>query len=254
MREEQNYLVVKHNDLIREVQARLSLTVNEQKVALYLVSLINPDDKDFDIVFVSISALCELFGLEKVKGNYERLKKAIKTLRDKSCWIQGKLFSWIDAPEVIPNSGMVRVKLSESLKPYLLQLKENFTKYKLYNVLVLKSKYSIRIYELLKSYFWEDTYSVTIQEFKKSICCDTFNEFKDFNKWVLAPAIKEINELTDIYVEVTKLKTGKCITDLKFDIKEPSKVMPFDSILYKINEVHMRLKKASSTSKRKRKF
>lgn len=254
MREEQNYLVVKHNDLIREVQARLSLTVNEQKVALYLISLINPDDKDFDTVFVSISSLCELFGLEKEKGNYRNLKKAIKTLRDKSCWIQGKLFSWIDAPEVIPNSGMVRVKLSESLKPYLLQLKENFTKYKLYNVLVLKSKYSIRMYELIKSYFWEGTYSVTIQEFKKSICCDAFNEFKDFNKWVLAPAIKEINELTDIYVEVTKLKTGKCITDLKFDIKEPSKVMPFDSILYKINEVHMRLKKASSTSKRKRKF
>lgn len=254
MREEQNYLVVKHNDLIRKVQALLSLTVNEQKVALYLISLINPDDKDFDAVLVSISALCELFGLEKVKGNYERLKKAIKALSDKSHWLNGELFRWVDTAKVIPNSGMVRVKLSESLKPYLLQLKENFTKYKLYNVLVLKSKYSIRIYELLKSYFWEDTYSVTIQEFKKSICCDTFNEFKDFNKRVLAPAIKEINELTDIYVEVTKLKTGKCITDLKFDIKEPSKVMPFDSILYKINEVHMRLKKASSTSKRKRKF
>ena len=254
MREEQNYLVVKHNDLIRKVQALLSLTVTEQKVALYLISLINPDDKDFDTVFVSISALCELFGLEKEKGNYKNLKKAIKALSDKSSWLNGELFRWVDTAKVIPNSGIVRVKLSDSLKPYLLQLKENFTKYKLYNILVLKSKYSIRIYELLKSYFWEGVYSVTIQEFKNSIGCDKFNEFKDFNKRVLTPAIKEINELTDIYVEVTKLKTGKCITDLKFDIHETSEKLPFDKILSKIYEVDMRLKRASSTSKRKRKF
>ena len=65
MREEQSYLVVKHNDLIRKAQS--FLTVTEQKVVLYLISLINPDDKDFDTVLVSISILCELFGLEKVK-------------------------------------------------------------------------------------------------------------------------------------------------------------------------------------------
>lgn len=254
MREEQNYLVVKRNDLIRKVQIELKLTVTEQKIAAYLTSLVNPDDKDFDAVLVSISALCEIFGLEKEKGNYKNLKKAIKVLSDKSSWLNGELFRWVDTAKVIPNSGIVRVKLSDSLKPYLLELKENFTKYKLYNILVLKSKYSIRIYELLKSYFWEGVYSVTIQEFKNSIGCDKFNEFKDFNKRVLTPAIKEINELTDIYVEVTKLKTGKCITDLKFDIHETSEKLPFDKILSKIYEVDMRLKKASSTSKRKRKF
>lgn len=36
--------------------------------------------------------------------------------------------------------------------PYLLQLKERFTRYELKNILYFKNKYSIRIYELLKQY------------------------------------------------------------------------------------------------------
>ena len=44
IREARNELVVKHNDLLRK--SRYTLSANEQKIIIYLVSKINADDKE----------------------------------------------------------------------------------------------------------------------------------------------------------------------------------------------------------------
>ena len=118
-------------------------------------------------------------------------------------------------------SGVIKIKLHNSLKPYLLELRENFTKYELINVLVLKSKYAIRLYELLKSYLWMGSWEVNVKDLRSVLEVeDKYLEFKEFKRRIIVPAVNEINKYTDLEVKYTTLKTGKEITKIHFTIGE----------------------------------
>lgn len=56
---------------------------------------------------------------------------------------------WVASSEYI-GDGVIGLGFSQKLIPYLLQLKNKFIRYQLENVLNLKSKYSIRLYGIMK--------------------------------------------------------------------------------------------------------
>ena len=224
IREARNELVVKHNDLLRK--SRYTLSANEQKIIIYLVSKINADDKELKEIEINILDFCKVIGIEINGDAYNRVKETIKSLADKSWWLtftekKETLFRWINEAEIEKGNGIIKLQLSNHLKPYLLELKQNFTKYELINVLSLRSKYSIRLYELLKSYLWQGGWQVSVKEIRELLETEgKYKEFKDFRKRVLNPAIEEINGYTDLQIKMTTLKSGKTISHLHFKIDE----------------------------------
>lgn len=222
--EDRNELVVKHNDLLRK--SRYSLTANEQKIIIYLISKIQAEDNEFLDVEVSLNELCKLFGVQRNGKEYDLLRDSIKHISDKSWWVEVEpkkkvLFRWIVEAETNENKGIAVLRLSKHLKPYLLELKENFTKYELINVLALKSGYSIRLYELFKSYLWIGTWKVSLEEIRDILeVGEKYPEFKIFKRAVLDKAIKEINTYTDIVAEMETVRSGRKIAALKFNIRE----------------------------------
>lgn len=48
---------------------------------------------------------------------------------------------------------------------------------------------------------------------------DSYPQFKDFNKWVLKPAMKEVNENTDLTIIMETSKKGRSIHALRFFVK-----------------------------------
>ena len=108
------------------------------------------------------------------------------------------------------------------MKPYLLQLKEKFTEYELIYTLNFKSKYSIRLYEYLKSIHYN-----TLKQYKTQIPIDKFQKildsnytvFKDFHSRVLKPAYKEINQYSDINFEYEIITKGRKAVDIKLMIE-----------------------------------
>ena len=224
IREARNELVVKHNDLLRK--SRYTLSANEQKIIIYLISKINTDDKELKEIEINILDFCKVIGIEINGDAYNRVKETIKSLADKSWWLtftekKETLFRWINEAEIEKGNGIIKLQLSNHLKPYLLELKQNFTKYELINILSLRSKYSIRLYELLKSYLWQGGWQVSVKEIRELLETEgKYKEFKDFRKRVLNPAIEEINGYTDLQIEISTLKRGKSISHLHFKIDE----------------------------------
>lgn len=221
---ERNHLVVKHNSLIQKT--RYSLTTQQQKVLLYTISKIQPGDDDFKEYEFEIKDLCVLFGIDANGASYENFRDSIKKLSDASFWMrQGEdteiLVRWYN--EVIINHSNTKVKLvfNKHLKPYLLELAGQFTSYELANTLLMKSKYSIRIYEILKSYEAIGMYKTDIETLKHLLdCSDNFAVFKDFRRRVLDVAMAEINEYSDLQVEFTPLRTNRAFTHLIFTINK----------------------------------
>lgn len=236
IKEERENLVVKENTLIRKT--RYDLSLSEQKILIYIISKIMADDKDFKHITFRIADYIQVAGIKQRGGSeYEYIKDSIQSIRNKSWWIkEGKketLFSWIDTATIKENIGEVDVVLSESLRPYLLDIKGNFTAFNLVNILVLHSKYSVRLYELFKSYLWLGRYEVDLSEFRKILnITDKYEDYTELKRNVILPSIKEINKYTDLDIKYTAVKIGRRVEKLIFEISETRGVqMTIDLLL-----------------------
>lgn len=228
MKQDERYLdlrkntVVKANELIQK--SRFSLSLQQQKIVLYLISQITPYDEDFKLYEFSINEFCRVCGIDTTSGNnYADLKNAIKEIADKSIWIKlenGKqtLVRWIEKPYINENSGIIQIKLDADMKPYLLQLKHNYTQYELLWTLNFKSKYTIRLYELVKSiHFHElEDYSreFELDDLRRMLGAETYKTYQTFKSRALEPAIREINGYSDKNVSYEPIKRGRAVVKI----------------------------------------
>ena len=222
--EVRSYMVVKSNDLIQ--RSRFTLSVQEQKIVLFLISKIKPGDSEFHEYEFDIVDFCKVCGIYSDGGqNYENVKAAVKSLADKSIWIpvddkKEVLVRWINKAAAYKGSGKITIRLDDDLRPYLLQLKARFTQYELLYVLAMKSQYSFRLYELLRSYeYTHKPIEVDIDALKKSIMAEKYERYADFKRYVIDIAIREINALSDLKVEYAPKKQGRRFAALVFTIE-----------------------------------
>lgn len=228
--ETRNFPVVKSNYLIQKT--RYDLSLQEQKLVLHLIQMIEPNDEEFKKYRFSVQEYCDVCGIDRNNGgNYIKIKKSLKSLRDKSFWMELEdesevLMSWVSKVRVYPSKGVIDVELDDDLKPYLLQLKSFFTKYNYLYVMTMKSQYSIRMYELLKSFENMAKISYGVNELRKLLGLpdDTMPRWVDFKRFVIEQAIKEINELTDISVTYKPIKKGRSVEEIHFNISPKSEI------------------------------
>ena len=130
-----------------------------------------------------------------------------------------KQLSWVSYVEYDVSNGKIEIAFDPRLKPYLLQLKREFTSYKLKHVLELKSSYSIRIYEILKKWQTIGKIEIQLEDLRKMLgVTDKYLEYHNFKKRVLNKAKTEINEKTDLSFDFEEVKTGRMVTGIKFFI------------------------------------
>lgn len=218
---ERKQLIVKSNQVIQK--SRYHLTIQQQKLILYLISKIRPDDTEFKEYIFDLKDICKILNINIDGTNYIRLKDSLQKIADTSFWLEidgvDRLYRWIDDVVLFKKEPKVKIKLDEDLKPFLLQLKESFTYYQLENVLCFDSKYSFRLYELFKSYEFKTDFIISVDDLKKYLMADNkYDRFTLFKTNVLNKAIDEINRYTDLKVSYELIRKNRVITDIKFDL------------------------------------
>lgn len=214
-------LSTQHNKLI---QARYTMTLQEKRLVLWLISQIEPHDKQFKIYKVPLKALAEYIGVDGNKDFYRRLRDITGRLRTRPIDIEepDKFLqtTWLSSAEYHFGQDYVALEFSQKLRPYLLQLKSNFTKLQLNIALSLSSIYAIRIYELVKQYEKIQTRRISLTELRHylSIPDDEYAKYNHFKDKVLHIAQREINTKTDLHIEIEEIKTSRKVTDLCFHI------------------------------------
>jgi len=221
-----NKTVTKANDLIQK--SRFNLSLQQQKIVLYLISQITPYDENFKLYEFSIAEFCRVCGIDDNNGKtYQDLKAAIKEIADKSLWVaidekRETLLRWIEKPYIDAGSGTIKIRLDSDMKPFLLQLKQNFTSYELLWTLHFKSKYTIRLYELLKSIHFHDLESYQrsfpVDELKRLLGGERYKEYRDFKRRVLMPSIDEINQYSDKTVTFEEVRRGRKVIEGEFKV------------------------------------
>jgi len=125
---------------------------------------------------------------------------------------------WVSGIEYVDDEATLNLYFAPKIIPYLSQLSGNFTAYKLKHISKFKSKYGIRLYELLIQWKAIGSREITIEEFRdKFDLVDKYPSIKDLKKYVLEPALGDINEHSNMIVKMGQRKRGKRIAALQFD-------------------------------------
>jgi plasmid replication initiation protein len=215
--------VAKANDLIQK--SRFDLTLQQQKIVLFLISKIRMEDEEFKLYEFDIKEFSKVCGF--TGNNYALIKESIKAIADKSLWVRlenGKetLLRWIEKPYIDYNKGVIQIRLDRDMKPYLLQIKKDFTKYELIWILAFSCKYSIRLYELISSIHYNELKefkrSFTVDELKTLMGAETYKAYKDFRVRALEPAIEEINHYSNKSISYTAIKKGRSIEKIELTV------------------------------------
>jgi plasmid replication initiation protein len=226
-----NDLVVKDNALIN---ASYNLEVTEQR--LILLSIIRARETGQGIssdskLEIHASDYASRFDVTK-EAAYNALKNAVNNLferkfsfkeihkdTNKEIVVKSR---WVSRIAYVDDLATLEVTFAPDVVPLITRLEKHFTSYQLKQVAQLTSKYAIRLYEFLIA--WRDvgkTPVISLSEFREKLGLD-INEYQkmvNFKSRVLEPAIKQINELTDIHVKYEQYKTGRSISGLSFTFK-----------------------------------
>jgi plasmid replication initiation protein len=217
-------IAMQHNNL---VEAKYSMTLQQKRVMIWLVSQIKPDDIDFKEHILTIKNLIEICQLSG-ESSYKEIKNITFSLVEKGIRIidisdpnnkREIQVSWLSSADYY--KGQVKLSFSPKLKPYLLQLKDKFTAINALDLMQFTSIHAIRIYELLKQYQDIGERTLTIEEIKE--CCGVngkLTKYSDFEKKILLIAKREINEKSDIKFEFERKKRIRKILAIKFIISK----------------------------------
>ena len=201
----------------------------ELKLLDTYISKINPlDEKSAEVMFTR-QEYQDLLGLKEIRpvqlNNY--LKKFIGntiTLKTERGYENYTLFSKATLLKNDFGEWEITIKCADEMKMFFFELKKlGYKSYLLQNTKNLTSKYSIRLYNMLKdkafgTFRWE----VDLSELRELLGATEklYEKFGEFNRRVLQKAEEEINKHTDIEFSYEKIKRGRLTRGIVFKIKK----------------------------------
>jgi plasmid replication initiation protein len=222
-----NRLVYQHNNLIR---ARYRITLDQKRLIIAALSLCNQEENFPNLITVSAKYYSDLYGI-KIDSAYGQIKNALDNLYDQSISIViddngteriGKT-RWIYTKLTNENSneGEVSFQFNPDLKEYLFDINNNFTKYRIRHVLGLKSVYAIRIYELMCQHLEKGSFYLWVSDFRKLFELENkYKMFSEIKKFILNPAMKELNKKSNVNIDFTTEKKGRTVKKIIFNFSE----------------------------------
>lgn len=221
------------------VNSRYRLGVVEQRMIIALASHINKHGDDFDQCMIDANDLAKFMGLD-AKSAYGQLKRTAdalvkcivsfewyKTPKSKQkSWIKANWFDYIcyDAETVT-----IVFKFGSLVKPLLLEVVEAYVRAEAKPLMKFRRSASYRFYNFAVEWQKLREKTISIDDLKHMLMLDDeYPLYGGLNQKVIAPAIKEINKLTDYEISYMPKKTGRKITDIVFKIKvkNKSKIKP----------------------------
>lgn len=216
------------------VNSRYRLGVVEQRMIIALASHINKHGDDFDQCMIDANDLAKFMGLDP-KSAYGQLKRTAdalvkcivsfewyKTPKSKQkSWIKANWFDYIcyDAETVT-----IVFKFGSLLKPLLLEVVEAYVRAEAKPLMKFRRSASYRFYNFAVEWQKLREKTISIDDLKHMLMLDDeYPLYGGLNQKVIAPAIKEINKLTDYEISYMPQKTGRKITDIVFKIKVKNK-------------------------------
>ena len=234
-----NYFIVKGNQIVQH--AHYSMPLADQKVLASLIRSIKPKQKTLSVKF-STKDYMHMLGMKRSGTTFDGIMHTLYHILNDNFFIQrpdGKYESWVWLDKVIadPNGkgkGNFNVRFKPELKQYLFNQSLKYrTIYKFSDIMLMRSRYSPRLYEIFRSnqsrqkvqkqglnysiselkqglnLMQRDKRTGKVKHDKKGKVLYMYPRFANFNSRVLKPAKHEINMLTEYNVKMKRIRHGR---------------------------------------------
>ena len=212
------------------VEASYQMTLDEMRVLSLTLGVFDPlnPKRGFDF---TVSEFCEHFPDVNPDIAYVQVQKAIRKISSRWMVLQNDErvlheVAFVTDRVYFKKEGRFYIEFHEKLLPYIANLKNKYTKYELVNIGAFTSTHTIRLYELCSQYRKVGEREIKLDELKDWLqISNKYKVYADFRKWVLEPAVEEINAKSDLLVSVDAITRGRRIVALKFTISVKKKAV-----------------------------
>lgn len=223
--------VVIQNDFIKAKASR-DMDANAQKFLRIAIAQSKISDTEFYKYEVSANELADMFGVSP-QNIYQHIDRwttqcmgtvmEFKKLGEKKF----RKFPLFDSCEY--GNGILTMELHKKMTPFILGIQKQlgFTQYELSNILTVKGKYTIRIYEMMmcemknrKAYANKTVeFDLFIEDMRVQTGTEKmYKQIGEFKRYVLDKAIAEIEKSMNWKIETENVKTGRNITAIHFKV------------------------------------
>ncbi len=210
------------------------MTLQEAKLLRIAITNVSQYDEELMEYNIGIKKLALILGVtdanmyRDIKDICTKISRRTLEVREntddkKSSW---KVYPWMRRASYSKETNIVTLRLNDEIKEYVIELERLFTRYKLINILALKSYYAIRIYEILISVFnkykkRKKYFEFGVEELREMTGTEKkYVGIGQFKLRVLDIAVTEINKSTDLEISYKTKKTGRFITHIIFKVEE----------------------------------
>lgn len=224
-------LVVQSNKLV-EAHYKQQYTVQEQRMVLWVISEIHKEDyfkapkHEHKKITISAQKYAELVDIS-IKDIYKRAKEVGDNLMQKVITIKTddgwKMFHWVETMEYHKGTAIIEVSIAPAIIPYIIDLKEKFTSFRLENVLYLRSSHAIKLYQILTQYKQIGEREITVDDLRSILGISDEKAYKQFGhikRNILEISKREINEKTDLIMSYSVIKQSRKVVAIKFKITQ----------------------------------
>lgn len=228
-----DFMIQKSVPLLEELR-KAHLTMQELKVIEVYLSRIDSHRPDKREIVFNNEDIKNIFG--EVSVNWLRtclnnvislkvsnLNTEVSTTEQNINLFEMSELEYYDSDNIIS----FRLKCSESALKYIFNIEElRYLRYKLRNVIYLKSKYSYNLFLWLVNQkckyknheeHLKEALTISIEDLK-SLLNIPYDEFKLINKLILKPCMAEINEKTNLKYNYYTIKRSRTVIAIEFDI------------------------------------
>lgn len=225
---EKHEKVFMDNQLAR-AEWHTSSVITERALAEVISQIKNNDEKLKASYKIPASALFSDPGGK----DYKRLEKAAISLTKEVVVVYndythetGTVYSIFRRSSFNNQTEELSVSINPDIKPFILALKGCFTVYNKLDFILLPSRYSQRLFKLLKSWEGVPQTQIALSDLHKilitPISCQ--KNFAEFDRRILSPAHEHITKNTDLIYEYEPFKIGRKIHSVIFKYKSKRKI------------------------------
>ena len=208
-----------------------NFTHNDYQVFLHLVSKIGGVDEEGKYLqpsslkreyMLTAKEFSEVFNTD-IDNSYRYLKKAVDKLMKTDIKVERPENQSIvrinvcSQAEYTKREGRITIKFTDSIMPYLSQVRQKFVLYNLKDIANFNSLYTTRLYELIQE-FKDTGYMIKSVDKLRDIFAvgSFFKRYNDFKKRTFDHACKEINNNYEMDLKYEEIKEGRKVVAVKF--------------------------------------
>jgi plasmid replication initiation protein len=242
-----------------------NFTHNDYQVFLHLVSKIGgvdefgkylqPNKLEREHILTAME-FSKLFNTD-VSNCYRFLHKACKKLMKTSIILEKPELSEVweinicSTAKYNTKQGTITIQFTDSIMPYLAQVRERFVLYNLKEIANFGSLYTTRLYELIQDFKETGWLLKSVSQLREVFAVgNNLKLYADFKRKTFAHACQEINDNYDIGLRFEELKEGRKVVAVKFFFKQTIVTQVTNQKTGKTTNIYSKPKTQTNTRKK----